>query len=199
MLRQESNDSFVTTATQTEPEESRMIEVHEFVKTGQIDPEARFQSFAELLCIFVLDVPELVAVAVLVTFAAGCTQKPAPTMDAEHYLAQFMDTTVSARTDFFHYAVGGWLKRNPIPATERSWGIGQVVQEETYHRLVGINEETSKSPGAPGGNAQKIGDFWYAAMDSDANAKQGFVPLADEFAGIAAIKDTPGLIRTKQP
>ncbi len=119
----------------------------------------------------------------------------APAPETEHYLAEFVDPAVKPSDDFFDYAVGKWLKANPIPPSERSWGIGRVVQEETYARLLAISEEAAANPAnAPGGNAQKIGDFWYAGMDTVTNAKQGMTPLAPEFARIAAVKDTKGLL-----
>ena len=49
---------------------------------------------------------------------------PAAPTDAEHFFDSFVDTTADPRADFFQYAVGKWLKDNPIPASERSWGIG---------------------------------------------------------------------------
>jgi putative endopeptidase len=141
----------------------------------------------------------LVPVALLLC-AAGPVPKPAASsapqhFDPEHYLDQFVDPSVSPREDFFHYAVGRWLKANPIPPAERSWGIAHVVQEETYQRLLRISQDAAANTSSPrGSNAQKIGDFWYSGMDSVSNAKQGFAPLADEFARIEAVKDLAGLL-----
>src|ERR1051325_9457122 len=121
------------------------------------------------------------AFAVLPACLLACTETPKPTAetsDAEHYLAQFIDTTVNPRDDFFHYSVGKWLKAHPIPASERAWGIYNVVQEETYNRLRGISEDAGKSNPAAGTNAQKIGDFWAALMDTATTAKLGFTPAA---------------------
>src|SRR5438067_405010 len=101
--------------------------------------------------------------------------------DAEHYLDQFIDTTVSPRDDFFHYSVGKWLKEHPIPPSERAWGIYNVVQEETYQRLLGISRAAALAKPAAGSNAQKIGDFYAASMDTTTIAKLGFKPLAAEF------------------
>ncbi len=114
---------------------------------------------------------------------------------AAAYLDGFVDKSVDPRTDFFHSAVGGWLKAHPIPATERGWGIGQVVDEENYRRLIAINDEAARTPGAPGSNAQKIGDFWSAAMDSDRAAQQGLAPLAEEFARIDSVRTRADLPR----
>jgi putative endopeptidase len=131
--------------------------------------------------------------ALLLT-AATPTTPPATGVNADNYLDRFIDPSVDPRNDFFHYAVGKWLKENPIPPNERSWGIAHVVQEETYHRLVSINEEAAAAQSAHGTSAQKIGDFWHAAMDSATNAKEGIAPLAPEFSRIQAIKDKKSLL-----
>ncbi len=128
---------------------------------------------------------------------ASPADKAAPAT-ADNYLDQFVDRSVSPRDDFFHFAVGKWLKANPIPPSEKSWGIYQVVQEETYHRLLAINHESAaKAKDAPpGSNQQKIGDFWTAGMDEAANAEQGFKPIAPEFDRIAAVHDKESLLET---
>jgi putative endopeptidase len=125
------------------------------------------------------------------------TATKSATATAENYLDQFVDRSVSPRDDFFHFAVGKWLKAHPIPPTEKAWGVFNVVQEETYNRVVALNKAAAADKGAaPGSNQQKIGDFWTSGMDEAGNAKQGFVPLAPEFERIAAIKDQRGLLET---
>jgi len=113
--------------------------------------------------------------------------------DADRYLDQFIDRTVSPRDDFFHYAVGKWLREHPIPKSERSWGVADVIQEETYQRLLGISKAAASANVAAGSNQQKIGDFWYAAMDTVTIAGQGVAWLDSEFARIAAVTDLPSL------
>jgi putative endopeptidase len=142
----------------------------------------------------------ILTAALIVTGAfhlASCGRRTQPGATAETYLAAFVDTTVSPRVDFFQYAVGKWLKDHPIPASERSWGIGRAVQENTYQQLIAINEEAAQATGAKrDANAQRIGDFWFAAMDTATIEKQGFEPLKDEFARIAAVKTTDELLQT---
>ena len=131
----------------------------------------------------------------LLTAASPATTPPNPVPAADDYLSQFVDPSVSARDDFFHYAVGKWLHAHPIPSNERSWGIAHVVQEETYHRILALNEAAAQNTAAAAGsNAQKIGDFWFAAMDTATIGKQGLAPLANELARIQAIKDRPSLL-----
>jgi putative endopeptidase len=88
-----------------------------------------------------------------------------------------LDTKVNPGVDFFEYANGGWLKRNPIPASESSWGIGGVIQLELYGRLRKIDEDAAKKGGAPGSAEQKVGDFWATAMDETKAEQLGLSPL----------------------
>ena len=61
--------------------------------------------------------------------------------DAEHYLDQFIDRSVSPRDDFFHYSVGKWLRSIRFRRANASWGVANVIQEETYQRLLGHQQE----------------------------------------------------------
>ena len=132
---------------------------------------------------------------ILATLAVGTVVAfiPATVTDVERYLDQFIDRSVSPRDDFFQYSVGKWLREHPIPESEAAWGVGNVIQEETYQRLRAISEAAAAAEGAPGSNRQKIGDFWYAAMDTATISKQGFAPLDSVFARIDAVKDIPTL------
>ena len=81
-------------------------------------------------------------------------------------LVSHIDSSVSPAQDFFMYANGGWIKKNPIPPAYGSWGIGNLVQEETRNRLKAISEAAARNKAAEGTAEQKIGDFWATGMDS---------------------------------
>jgi putative endopeptidase len=133
--------------------------------------------------------------AILTLGAASCSAPRTPAVTAGNYLDAFVDTTVAPGQDFFRFAVGKWLRDHPIPANERSWGIAHVVQEETYRRVIELSEAAARrTDAAPGSNARKIGDFWFAAMDTATLEAQGFGPLQEEFARIEAAADTKGLL-----
>jgi len=102
-------------------------------------------------------------------------------------LASHLDTTVKPGDDFFAYANGTWLKNNPIPADEVSWGVGELVQKELYEKLRKINED-ALAKGAKEGVEQQLGDFWFSAMDTVNIEKNGYEPLKPELAAIAAMK-----------
>ena len=136
----------------------------------------------------------LIAFAAVSRLHAQASSPPtSPQATAEHYLDQFIDRSVSPRDDFFHFAVGKWLREHPIPKSEVWWGVGDVIQEETYERLRAISEEAGAAHPMPGSNEQKIGDFWAAARDTAAVDREGFAALDSEFARIAAVKDLPAL------
>ncbi len=104
---------------------------------------------------------------------------------------QDLDPSVKPRDNFFLYANGGWIKKNPIPAAYSSWGIGNVVSEDLRDRLKKINEDAEKANAPKGTNTQKIGDFYYSGMDT----------VTIEKLGINAIKtplDHIDQIKTKQ-
>ncbi|MBK7692176.1 MAG: hypothetical protein IPJ31_14085 [Bacteroidetes bacterium] len=81
-------------------------------------------------------------------------------------LASHMDTTVHPGDDFFTYANGGWLKKNPIPKSENGWGIFNLVADENYQRIKKISEDASAMHGKEGSAAQQIGDFFFSGMDT---------------------------------
>ena len=110
------------------------------------------------------------------------------------FLASDLDTSVSPGNDFFMYANGGWIKQNPIPADQSSWGVGELVQDDIYDRLKKINEQSIAEKAANGSIAQKIGDFWYSGMDSAAAEKQGWQPLQEDLATIQKIQSVEQLL-----
>ena len=106
-----------------------------------------------------------------------------------------IDTSVNPADDFFAFANGGWIKANPIPASESSWGIGKILQEDIYLKMRTVSESAAaNTTAATGSNEQKIGDFWHVGMDSANIEKQGIDPLKAELDQISAIKDVRGVL-----
>ncbi|HUM45714.1 MAG TPA: M13 family metallopeptidase [Chitinophagales bacterium] len=110
------------------------------------------------------------------------------------FLNAYVDTTVKPQDDFFLFSMGKWVKNNPVPASERSWGIWSKVNEENYDRMKSINEEAAAKTAENGTNWQKIGDFWHTGMDTAAIEQQGIQPLSSELAKISALADVNAVI-----
>ena len=127
-------------------------------------------------------------------FLAGCEQKEK--LIKQDVLDVNRDTTIAPAADFFMYANGGWIKKNPIPGDQGSWSIGHLVIEENLNRLRQISEKAASANAAKGTTEQKIGDFWSTAMDSAKIEQQGLKPLQPWLDKISAITDVKSLVAT---
>lgn len=97
-----------------------------------------------------------------------------------------MDFSVKPGDNFYLYANGGWLKKNPIPASKTRWGSFDVLREESLHRLQSLLEEAAKNPGKDR-LTQMIGDFYRSGMDSAAIEAKGFQPIQPVLDQLQAI------------
>jgi putative endopeptidase len=115
---------------------------------------------------------------------------------AKDIFAGNVDSTVNPADDIFQFTNGGWFKKNPIPASETNWGIGDLVQEEIYANLKTINQAAVKAKAAKGTDTQKIGDFWSTGMDSAKADKLGLSPLQKQLDQINACTDVKSIVNT---
>jgi putative endopeptidase len=99
-----------------------------------------------------------------------------------------LDKTCKPCDDFFQFAMGGWMKNNPIPPEQASWGTFAQLAEKNQQNLRHILEESATAKAAAGSNTQKIGDFYATCMDTSAIEAAGTKPLETEFARIAKLR-----------
>jgi putative endopeptidase len=130
--------------------------------------------------------------------ALACGTSLAAAHGNEHGLdARNFDISAGACRDFFRYANGGWLKANPIPAAYSQWSLDDEITERNDAILRKVLEDAAAHPAESGSAAQKVGDFYSAAMDEAAIEKAGVDPLRADLGAIAAMKvveDVSGLI-----
>ena len=124
----------------------------------------------------------------------GCNNSDVITKSTGDVLTTNVDSTMKPGEDFFQYANGGWIKGNPIPGEESSWGLPNLVLNENLSRLRKINEDAVKENAAKGTPSQKIADFWSTAMDSVKIEEVGTKPLQPYFDMISSIKDIPAFL-----
>lgn len=135
------------------------------------------------------------AACIALLFACNSPSAKKETGPEKDILVENMDTTVNPATDFFSYACGKWIKENPIPGNEKGWGIWTAVRNETLDRMKEISEDAAADKNAAkGSNAQKIGDFYFAGMDSAGIEQTGIKPLQGELDRINAINDVKGFL-----
>ena len=101
-----------------------------------------------------------------------------------------LDRSVSACTDFYQFANGGWIKRNPVPAAYSRWGSFDQLQENNQSNLLTILRSA-----AANGNSQanedlrKLGVYYSSCMDSVGAERAGAQPITPELARIAGIRN----------
>ncbi len=106
-----------------------------------------------------------------------------------------LDTSVDPCTDFFAYACGGWLQKNPIPPDKTSWGVGGKLADQNRALLREILEEATA--GGPGRDPvkQKIGDYYSACMDEKAIETAGASPLKSDLERINRMRSKREMAR----
>ncbi len=126
--------------------------------------------------------------------------KNPPPLDAKN-----MDTSIKPGDDFYEYANGGWLKKNPIPPEYSRWGSFNELGEKNNDALHEIAEKAadlskkdegkSKVEAASESELQKVGDFYTSGMNVEAIDQMKIQPLQDELTRIDAIKDIASLTK----
>jgi putative endopeptidase len=104
-----------------------------------------------------------------------------------------LDRSCKPCDDFFEFAMGGWMKANPVPPEYSTWGSFTVLLDKNQQNLRQILEKEENAKAASGSNGQKIGDFYASCMDTSAVDAAGAKPIEPDMARIAAVKDVASL------
>src|SRR5947207_4730024 len=130
------------------------------------------------------------ALALTFALANSATAQNAVPMQTKPLDPANLDRSVSACTDFYQFANGGWIKRNPIPAAYSRWGSFDQLQEGNQSNLLTILKAA-----AANGNTQanadirKLAVFYSSCMDSLGAERAGFQPIKPELDRISAIRN----------
>ena len=102
-----------------------------------------------------------------------------------------MDITVKPGNDFMKYAGGIWLQNNAVPAKETRWGSFTILRDFNIKAVREIlMEAAADRKAAPGSVKKRVGDFYFAAMDSLSVEKAGFDPVRPDYVRAGAVKSS---------
>jgi len=127
------------------------------------------------------------ATIAFVAFAPGNDQKP------KYIDRANMDLSVKPGDNFYLYANGNWIKRNPVPGSKTRWGSFDELREESSKRMRALLEDAAKNSSKDRLN-QMIGDFYSSGMDSLAIEKRGYQPIEADLKHVDNINDLQDVI-----
>src|SRR6516162_1609561 len=135
--------------------------------------------------------PSLLLSGILSVFAiclGAIAIAPGPTLDLSS-----IESGVSPGEDFYQYANGAWLARNPIPPEFSIWGGFVELAERNRAILREILEKTAQADSLakaePGSIQQKLGDFYASGIDEATVNREGIRPLQTELRRINQLQD----------
>jgi putative endopeptidase len=98
-----------------------------------------------------------------------------------------LDAAVNLRQDFYDYACGGWMKKNPLKPEYARYGMFEQLRENNQQQLNDLIDELSKGKNPENSVQQKIANLYNLGMDEATLNAQGREPIQDELQAIAAI------------
>ena len=106
----------------------------------------------------------------------------------QHVNKADMDLSVKPGDDFWQYAVGGWLKANPLDKEHVENGAFTDLSELNNERINALIMKYAAEKNLPqGSDGQKIGSLYRLYMDSIGRNKMGIEPILPYLKQVRAI------------
>ena len=119
---------------------------------------------------------------------AGTSPTPvAASLPKTGYDTSFLDLSVDPKDDFFHYAVGSYLKNHPIPPSQSVGGIDAELKERVREQLKGMLESAVSDP--QNEDERRLGDFYQSGMNTQSRDMAGMGPIEGLLQSITRVSN----------
>ena len=106
-----------------------------------------------------------------------------------------LDTTAVPQNDFYQFACGGWMEKNPLTPEYSRFGSFDKLGLQNLEQVNGLIQEIAAKKHQQGSIEQKIGDVYNLAMDTARREGEGIAPVEATLKEIAAIDRREDLSR----
>lgn len=132
-------------------------------------------------------------------FLTACSGGTASSSQAEEQKQPAIDTTafdesVKLSDNFYLHVNGGWMKKNPLPASDSRYGAFDVLRDTARNQVRRIVDELLLKEYEKGSNEYRIATLYRQAMDSVTRNKLGAEPLKADLEEIVQLKDKDALV-----
>jgi putative endopeptidase len=149
-----------------------------------------------LVALTFVALPLAALLALVEPFSARVSAQAKPASGVE---IDALDRKTDPCNDFYQFACGGWIARNPVPADRRSWGRFQEVQDRNLAILRRILESPAEegdpstlreatssgsSRASSRDDRKKAADYYAACMDESKIEANGLAPIGSDLATI---------------
>jgi putative endopeptidase len=128
-------------------------------------------------------------------FLAAAQTPPTQLPKLEHFSATIADPSLNPCDDFYQYVCAKWMKANPIPADQTTWGTASPLRLWNETLLLQTLEKISANDPHRTPSEQKVGDYYFACMDEAGIEQHTRDWLKPELNRIAAMKSKRDLAR----